>query len=73
MAEASGRDSPDPQDVDKQRYGVRVSAHTGGLDPLPLVVETASSQLAWRERAVGRVLTATAQGGDRVHCAGVRR
>ena len=73
MAEASGRGSTYPQDVDKQRYGARASAHTRGHDPLPLVAETASSQLAWRERAVGHMLIATAQGGDRVHGAGVRR
>jgi DNA invertase Pin-like site-specific DNA recombinase len=73
VAEAYVRDSTDQQDVDKQRYGVRASAHTRGLDPLQLVAETASGQLAWRERAVGRVLTAPTQGGDLVHCASVRR
>jgi len=73
VAEASGRDSTDPQHVDKQRYGARASAYTRGLGPLPWVAETASSQLAWRERAVGHVLIATAQGGDRAHCASVRR
>ena len=67
------RVSTDQQEVDKQRSGVLASAHTRGLGPLQCVAETASGQLAWRERAVGRLLTATTQGGDVVLCADVRR
>jgi len=44
-----------------------------GGGPLPLVAETALGQLVWRERAVGRLLTAPTQGGDIVRCADVRR
>jgi len=50
----------DQQDVYTQRYGVLASAHTRGLSPFQLVAETASGQFAWRERVVGRVLTAPA-------------
>ena len=72
MAEASIQDSTAQQDVDKQRYGVLASAHTWGLIHLQLVAETASGQLAWCERAIGRMLTAPVQGGDLVRCASVR-
>ena len=58
MAATYVRDSTDPQDVDKQHYGGLASAYPRGLDPLPLVAEAASDQLAWRERALGRVLAA---------------
>jgi len=44
-----------------------------GLGPLQLVEETASGRLAWREWAVGRLLTATTQSGDVVLCTAERR
>src|SRR5260370_36683697 len=44
-----------------------------GLGPLQLVEETASGRLAWREWAVGRLLTATTQSGDGVPCTAERR
>jgi DNA invertase Pin-like site-specific DNA recombinase len=67
------RVSTDQQDVDNQRYGVLVYANARGLGPLQFVEDTASGRLAWRERAVGRLLTATAQAGDVVLFAEVSR
>jgi hypothetical protein len=55
------RVSTDQQDVDNQRYGVLVYANIRGLGPLQFVADTASGRLAWRERAVGRLLTGTTQ------------
>jgi DNA invertase Pin-like site-specific DNA recombinase len=51
------RGSTDQQEVDTQRYGVLVYANARGLRPLQFVADTASGRLAWRERAVGRLLT----------------
>jgi DNA invertase Pin-like site-specific DNA recombinase len=59
--------------VDNQRYGVLVYANTRGLGPLQFVEDTASGRLAWRERAVGRLLTETTQAGDVVLFAEVSR
>ena len=67
------RVSTDQQDVDNQRYGVLVYANTRGLGPLQFVADTASGRLAWRERAVGRLLTETTQAGDVVLFAEVSR
>jgi hypothetical protein len=44
-----------------------------GLGPRQLVEETTSDRLAWLERAVGCLLTATTQVGDVVLCTDVRR
>jgi DNA invertase Pin-like site-specific DNA recombinase len=67
------RVSTDQQDVDNQRYGVLVYANARGLGPLQFVADTASGRLAWRERVVGRLLTATTQAGDVVLFAEVSR
>jgi len=67
------RVSTDQQDVDNQRYGVLVYANARGLGPLQFVEDTASGRLAWRERAVGRLLTETTQAGDVVLFAEVSR
>jgi len=67
------RVSTDQQDVDNQRYGVLVYANTRGLGPLQFVEDTASGRLAWRERAVGHLLTETTQAGDVVLFAEVSR
>src|SRR5919198_5559025 len=62
------RVSTDQQDVDNQRYGVLVYANTRGLGPLQFVEDTASGRLAWRERAVGRLLTETVQVLEMLAC-----
>src|SRR3989442_11153077 len=58
------RVSTDQQDVDNQRYGVLIYANSRGLGPLQFGADTASGRLAWRERAVGPLLTETTQAGD---------
>ena len=67
------RVSTDQQDVDNQRYGVLVYANARGLGPLQFVEDTTSGRLAWQERAVGRLLTETAQAGDIIVFAEVSR
>src|ERR671937_246695 len=67
------RVSTDQQDVDNQRYGVLIYANARGLGPLQFVEDMASGRLAWRERAVGRLLTETTQAGDVVLFAEVSR
>ena len=67
------RVSTDQQDMDNQRYIVLVYANARGLGPLQFVADTASGRLAWRERAVGRLLTETTQAGDVVLFAEVSR
>ena len=67
------RVSTDQQDVDNQRYSVLIYANTRGLGPLQFVANTASGRLAWRERAVGRLLMETTQAGDVVLFAEVSR
>jgi DNA invertase Pin-like site-specific DNA recombinase len=65
--------STDQQDVDNQRYGLFLYANTHGLGPLQFVEDTASGRLAWRDRAVGRLLTETVHAGDAVLFAEISR
>jgi DNA invertase Pin-like site-specific DNA recombinase len=67
------RISTDQQDVDNQRYGLFVYANTHGLGPLQFVEDTASGRLAWRDRAVGSLLTETVHAGDAVLFAEISR
>lgn len=67
------RVSTDQQDVDNQRYGLFVYANTHGLGPLQFVEDTASGRLAWRDRAVGRLLTENMHAGDAVLFAEISR
>jgi DNA invertase Pin-like site-specific DNA recombinase len=67
------RVSTDQQDVDNQRYGLFVYANTHGLEPLQFVEDTASGRMAWRDRAVGRLLTETVHAGDAVLFAEISR
>jgi DNA invertase Pin-like site-specific DNA recombinase len=67
------RVSTDRQDVANQRYGLFEYAHRYGLGTLQFVEETTSSRLAWRERAVGQLLTETVQAGDVVLFAEISR
>jgi DNA invertase Pin-like site-specific DNA recombinase len=67
------RVSTDQQDVDNQRYGLLVYANTHGLEPLQFVEDTASGRMAWRDRAVGRLLMETVHAGDAVLFAEISR
>jgi DNA invertase Pin-like site-specific DNA recombinase len=67
------RVSTDQQEVDNQRYGLFVYANTHGLGPLQFVEDTASGRMAWRDRAVGRLLTETVHPGDAVLFAEISR
>jgi DNA invertase Pin-like site-specific DNA recombinase len=67
------RVSTDQQEVDNQRYGLFVYANTHGLEPLQFVEDTASGRMAWRDRAVGRLLTETVHPGDAVLFAEISR
>jgi DNA invertase Pin-like site-specific DNA recombinase len=67
------RVSTDEQDVDNQRYGLFMYANIHGLGPLRFVEDTASRRLAWRDRAVGRLLTETVHAGDAVLFAEISR
>jgi DNA invertase Pin-like site-specific DNA recombinase len=67
------RVSTDEQDVDNQRYGLFLYANIHGLGSLQFVEDTASGRLAWRDRAVGRLLTETVHAGDAVLFAEISR
>jgi DNA invertase Pin-like site-specific DNA recombinase len=67
------RVSTDEQDVDNQRYGLFLYANIHGLGPLQFVEDTASGRLAWRDRAVGRLLRETVHAGDAVLFAEISR
>ena len=67
------RVSTDRQDVDNQRYGILEYANTQRLGPLQFVEDAVSGRLAWRDRAVGQLLTTTTQAGDVVLFAEVSR
>jgi DNA invertase Pin-like site-specific DNA recombinase len=67
------RVSTERQDVANQRYGLFEYAHRCGLGTLQFVEDTTSGRLAWRERAVGQLLTETVQAGDVVLFAEISR
>src|SRR5438093_13473163 len=67
------RVSTDRQDVDNQRYGILEYANTHGFAPVQFVQDAISGRLAWRERAIGQLLTATATAGDVVILAEISR
>jgi DNA invertase Pin-like site-specific DNA recombinase len=67
------RVSTDRQDVANQRYGLFEYANRCGLGPLQFVEDTTSGRLAWRERAVGQLLTETTHAGDVVLFAEISR
>jgi DNA invertase Pin-like site-specific DNA recombinase len=58
------RVSTDRQDVDNQRYGILEYANTHGLTPVQFVQDAISGRLAWRDRAIGQLLTVRATAGD---------
>ena len=67
------RVSTDQQDVANQRYGLLVYANAHELGPLQFVEDTAFGRLAWRDRAVGRLLTEIVHAGDAVLFAEISR
>src|SRR3989454_10830277 len=67
------RVSTDRQDVDNQRYGILEYANTHGLTPVQFVQDAISGRLAWRDRAIGQLLPATATAGDVVILAEISR
>lgn len=58
------RVSTDRQDVQSQRHGILEYANAGQLGSLTFVEDEVSGRTNWRERAVGKLLTETAQSGD---------
>ena len=67
------RVSTDRQDVANQRHGILEYANTHGLAPIQFVEDATSGRVAWRERAIGQLLTAMAHAGDVVIFAEVSR
>ncbi len=67
------RVSTDRQDVDNQRYGILAYANTHGLTPVQFVQDAISGRLAWRDRAIGQLLTVMATAGDVVIFAEISR
>ena len=67
------RVSTDQQDVDNQRYGLLEYANANGLGTLQFIEDTISGRHAWRDRALGQLLSETTQAGDVVLFAEISR
>lgn len=67
------RVSTDRQDVDNQRHGILEYANTHNLAPVEFVEDSVSGRAAWRERAIGQLLTEMAIAGDVVIFAEISR
>ena len=67
------RVSTDRQNVAHQRHGLLEYANTHGLGPLRFVEDTTSGRVAWRERVIGQLLSATTTPGDVVLVAEISR
>jgi len=67
------RVSTDRQDVANQRHGILEYANTHNLGLIQFGENALSSRVAWRERAIGQLLTATATAGDVVIFAEISR
>ena len=67
------RVSTDRQDVANQRHGILEYANTHGLGLIQFVEDGLSGHVAWRERAIGQLLTTTATAGDVVIFAEISR
>ena len=67
------RVSTDRQDVANQRHGILEYANAHGLGLIQFVEDALSGRVAWRERAIGQLLTATATAGDVVIFAEISR
>jgi DNA invertase Pin-like site-specific DNA recombinase len=73
VAYAYLRVSSDRQDVNNQRHGILEYANTHNLGTLHFVEDEVSGSLKWQDRAVGELLSETAQSGDVVIFAEVSR
>ena len=73
VAYAYLRVSTDHQDLDNQRHGIFEYANARALGPLKFVADSVSGRVKWQERAVGKLLTETAQAGDVVIFAEISR
>ena len=67
------RVSTNQQDVDNQRHGILEYANQKSLGHLEFVADSGSGQKKWRDRAVGELLTKTAQSGDVIIFAEISR
>lgn len=67
------RVSTNRQDIANQRHGILEYANTHGLVPVQFVEDAASGRLAWRERALGRLLCDLAVAGDVIIFAEISR
>ena len=67
------RVSTNQQDVDNQRHGILEYANQKGLGHLEFVEDSVSGQKKWRDRAVGELITKTAQSGDVIIFAEISR
>lgn len=67
------RVSTDRQDVANQRHGILEYANTIGLGRVQFVDDALSGRVAWRERTIGHLLSATATAGDVVIFAEISR
>ncbi len=67
------RVSTSQQDVDNQRHGILEYANQKDLGHLEFVEDSVSGQKKWRDRAVGELLTKTAESGDVIIFAEISR
>lgn len=67
------RVSTDHQDVSNQRHGILEYANQKNLGHLDFVEDVASGKQRWQSRAVGKLLTETAQAGDLIIFAEISR
>ena len=73
VAYAYLRVSTDHQDLDNQRHGILEYANHHDISFLQFVEDTASGNLKWRSRAIGKLLLETAVGEDVVIFAEISR
>ncbi len=73
VAYAYLRVSTDHQDLDNQRHGILEYANHHDISSLKFVEDTASGNLKWRSRAIGKLLLETAQSEDVVIFAEISR
>ncbi|MGH2414976.1 MAG: recombinase family protein, partial [Microcystaceae cyanobacterium] len=73
VAYAYVRVSTDHQDLDNQRHGILEYANAHAIGPLKFFEDAESGRVSWQTRAVGKLLTETAQKGDVVIFAEISR
>lgn len=67
------RVSTDRQDLDNQRHGILEYANSQSIGAVKFVEDAESGRLSWKNRALGQLLTETAQKGDVVIFAEISR